>query len=102
MCGWDVWLDNNQKMNIKFISETWREDTFGILEYLGVRCEDNIQMDLREVGFEAVKCGMQPSGSQWGSPSAGNFSINWMTTSYSKITLLHTVSYGFKVYFIQK
>ena len=36
VCGWDVWLDDNQKMNTKFISETWREDTFGILPYLGV------------------------------------------------------------------
>ena len=36
MCGWDVWLEDIQKMNIKFIFETWREDAFGILEYLGV------------------------------------------------------------------
>ena len=55
-------------------------------------------MDLREVGFEAVECGMQPSGSH----SAGNFSVNWMTTSYSKITPIHTVSYGFKLYLIKK
>lgn len=101
MCGWDVWLDDNQKMNTKFlwnlkgrhIWNTW---------ILRCRCEDNIQMYLREVGSEAVKCGMQPCGSQWGSPSAGNFCINWMTTTYSKITLLHTVSYGSKLYFLQK